>query len=246
MSVENKFKLSLLGLEKKILDLEGMVSDLSEKVKKIDLKDFQKKLEEFEDLVMVSNLALMDLKGKVEAIEKGKLTSEEFEKLVNEIKPDVIAKLDKDIKKVESELDSLKEEMQPKKISEIRERIGLIENKISQNPVIHDLEVLDSFLEIAKSQNWASPKEIEEIQENYKKIKEEILQKIARESLNSRQEKILQILKERGKIQIWQLKEFFPQVSKRTLRRDLLKLISLGHVLRTGQGPETFYQIENG
>ena len=127
---------------------------------------------------------------------------------------------------------------------EILEKI--LENKISQNPVIHDLEILDSFLEIAKSQNWASPKEIEEIQENYKKIKEEIFQKIARESLNSRQEKILQILKERGKIQIWQLKEFFPQVSKRTLRRDLLKLISLGHVLRTGQGPETFYQIENG
>jgi Fic family protein len=127
--------------------------------------------------------------------------------------------------------------------TEILEKI--LKKKISQNPVVLDLEVLDSFLEIVKKQNWVSPKEIEEIQKDYRRIKEEVSKRISRKNLNSRQEKILQILKEKGKIQIWQIKEFFPQVSKRTLRRDFKKLVSLGHVLRTGQGSETFYQIQD-
>jgi len=119
----------------------------------------------------------------------------------------------------------------------------LLSSKISKNPVIDDLEILHSFLEIAKKQNWVSPREIEEIQKGYEEVKKEISEKSSQQKLNSRQEKILEILKEKKKVQIWQLKEHFPSVSKRTLRRDLAKLVSLGHVLRKGEISNTFYQL---
>jgi len=133
------------------------------------------------------------------------------------------------------------------KIREIATEIlsKLLNFKFSSNPVVEELEVLDSFLEIAKKQNWTSPKNIEEIQREYARIKERILEKVVQKTLNSRQEKILEILKEKGKIQVWQLKEYFPHISKRTLRRDLVRLISLGRVLRTGQVSNTFYQLKN-
>jgi hypothetical protein len=121
----------------------------------------------------------------------------------------------------------------------------VLNSRISHNPVYEELEILDSFLEIAKKQNWVAYREIEEIQKEYKRIREEILEKITQKKLNSRQEKILQVLKEKGKIQVWQLKEYFPNISKRTLRRDLARLISLGHVLRTGQVSNTFYQLKD-
>lgn len=90
MEPEEKFKISLINLEKKILDLESVVGELSEQIKKIDLDKIRSRIEEFEDLTMVSNLALLDLKKKVE---EKRLTDEELKRIVDEIKPDVTARL---------------------------------------------------------------------------------------------------------------------------------------------------------
>lgn len=121
-----------------------------------------------------------------------------------------------------------------------------------------NLEILDSFFEIAKAQNWLSPFDILEIQNEYSKMREEIekfkefkeIEKDSfsqkRTSINERQEKILEILKEREKVQVGQLVSVFPGVSKRTLRRDFQALFRSGLIERLGEKNNTFYQLKIG
>ena len=59
----------------------------------------------------------------------------------------------------------------------------------------------------------------------------------------SRQRKILEFLKEKGKAQVWEIKEIFPSVTKRTLRRDFRNLLNKGLIKRLGKRNETFYQL---
>lgn len=61
--------------------------------------------------------------------------------------------------------------------------------------------------------------------------------------LNDRRQKILEILKERGKVQVGEMVSVFPQVSKRTLRRDFHSLFKKGLIKRIGEKNYTFYQL---
>jgi len=123
-----------------------------------------------------------------------------------------------------------------------------------------DVESLDSFFEIVKDQNWVSPDSVDEIQEKYKVIKEEICQfemvtekpakvvkrEVAVPSLavfNSRQKKIIDLVKEKEKMQVGEALEFLPQVTKRTLRRDFDFLIKQGVLRRVGRANMTFYKL---
>lgn len=129
-----------------------------------------------------------------------------------------------------------------------------LNSKIKRNPLLENFRILDSFLEIAKDQNWTSPNEILRIQNEYKKLLEELEKKIETKEinfssstpgeLNERQKKILEILKEKGKIQVWQIKEVFPEISKRTLRRDCQNLWKKGFVERIGEKNNTFYKLK--
>ena len=129
---------------------------------------------------------------------------------------------------------------------------------LEQNPVLEDLEILDGFFEVAKAQNWVAVVDVLRIQEEYNRIKAEI-KKIAKcppekeitrvepvQIPNSRQEKILAILKEKGRAQVWQVKQVFPEVSKRTLRRDFESLLKQGIIERRGERNDTFYQLKVG
>lgn len=62
---------------------------------------------------------------------------------------------------------------------------------------------------------------------------------------NARHQKILEILKEKGVMQIWEIKKVFPEVTKRTLRRDFRQLIDKGLIERMGERNNTFYQIKS-
>jgi hypothetical protein len=63
--------------------------------------------------------------------------------------------------------------------------------------------------------------------------------------LLGRQQKILEILKEKGKAQVKDFKEVFPETSKRTLRRDFRRLMDQNLVERIGERNDTFYQFNN-
>ncbi|MFC1663672.1 DeoR family transcriptional regulator [Patescibacteria group bacterium] len=138
------------------------------------------------------------------------------------------------------------------------------ENQQKQE-LLHNLEVLDSFFEIAKAQNWVSPSDILRVQEEYIKAREELkgtfkrgleeslgvkLLKPAKKqdietTISERQQKILDILKEKDGIQVWEIKKVFPEVTKRTLRRDFEFLLKKGIIKRMGEKNETFYQINS-
>ena len=175
-----------------------------------------------------------------------------------------------------------------------------------------ELEVLDSFFEVAKAQNWVSPGVLLAIQQEYSKIKES-LNDVDREEpafappslkfrragkasagkkeiagterieeneeneavlqypffqdqekinpvrnrasngvgaaaisngVNERQRRILEILREREKLQVWELKAVFPQVTKRTLRRDFEQMFKGGLIERIGEKNDTYYQLK--
>lgn len=130
-----------------------------------------------------------------------------------------------------------------------------------------DLEILDSYFEVAIDQNWVRPEDALEIQREYSNIKEEI-EEVKREEennpplrsvkenindnpvesdndfINERQQKILDILREKGKTQVGQLVSVFPQISKRTLRRDFRSLLKRGLIERIGEKNYTFYQVK--
>lgn len=166
---------------------------------------------------------------------------------------------------------------------------GLVENSYNL------FEVLDSFFEVAKEQNWVKPIDILNLQQEYKNIKhglkepkeqpsfakaaegqkekEEIIETesspvqlaqglssiplpdplVAPESsameesnveVSDRQKIILDMLKQKEGVQVWEVKDILPDVSKRTLRRDFRKLLKDGLVERRGERNTTFYQIK--
>jgi hypothetical protein len=154
----------------------------------------------------------------------------------------------------------------PKK-EPLRYKIRELAIEILQKPDQQDFEVLNSFFEVAKAQNWVPLVDILAIQENYAKLAGELVkseekeiflpkpeekkieakfQPLTAKTLIERQEKIMAILKEKGRAQVWEMKQIFPQVSKRTLRRDFEFLLKQGVVSRIGEKNNTFYQVKVG
>jgi len=124
-----------------------------------------------------------------------------------------------------------------------------------------NLEVIDAYFEIVKWQNWLSYFDILSIKDQYVKMKDGLLQKEAgllselfkpekteqpvsfQEELGERKEKILEVLKEKEMVQVWEINKILSDVSKRTLRRDFEQLLKQGLVERVGEGNKTFYKL---
>lgn len=62
------------------------------------------------------------------------------------------------------------------------------------------------------------------------------------EKFSERQDKILKILSERGKIQVADIIKEIPNITKRTIRRDLDNLLKKGEIVRIGEFNQVFYQ----
>jgi len=58
----------------------------------------------------------------------------------------------------------------------------------------------------------------------------------------ARQNRIMEYLKERGSAQVWEIQKIFPNVSKRTIRRDFRSLLRQGLIERTGERNTTAYK----
>ena len=59
----------------------------------------------------------------------------------------------------------------------------------------------------------------------------------------TRQNRIMEFLKEKGDAQVWEIQEIFPGVSKRTIRRDFVSLLKQGLIERTGERNTTAYRL---
>ena len=146
------------------------------------------------------------------------------------------------------------------------------EDKIVKTSVKR-LEILDGFFDLAKNQNWVKPSDMLDLQIEYGKIKRNLMDirkkngdkgnplptrkelnqtnqftKLVKPAkkpaeISDRQKKILGLLKEKEKAQVWEIKQALPEVSKRTLRRDFRDLLEYGLVERLGEKNNTFYQV---
>lgn len=90
-----------------------------------------------------------------------------------------------------------------------------------------------------------------EIRQEEREISEVVTQKeqvekVKREpngNYSSRHEKIVEFLKNNGKVQVGEFKKFFPEITKRTLRRDFRFLLKQGIIERMGERNDTFYRL---
>lgn len=145
----------------------------------------------------------------------------------------------------------------------------ILKNKV-QN-IKENIDVLNSYFGIAEKQNWVDQLNFLVLKREYNEIREELEDKtdktdktdkieikegIIKKSLkspnphpdpillNNRCEKILEVLKEKEKAQIWEFKKVFPEVTKRTLRRDFEFLLKQRLVIRAGENNNVYYMLK--
>jgi len=59
---------------------------------------------------------------------------------------------------------------------------------------------------------------------------------------SDRQKKILDFLQEHKKAQVMDLQTILPNITKRTIRRDLDELLKMGRIIRLGEFNQVFYR----
>jgi len=75
---EEKFKLSLLNIERRFVDIEFAISELVARVKDIDVDaigDFKTRVEDLEDLILIEQAGIIELKRIMERVDQGLDTS---------------------------------------------------------------------------------------------------------------------------------------------------------------------------
>lgn len=126
-----------------------------------------------------------------------------------------------------------------KNVSPINQKnFEILENEYTKIP-----KILIGFLEQNKPlapmiEQPASVVESLSVQE-----KPKTAQKPSEKNLSPRAHKILELLKNKEKIQVWELQKVLPEVTKRTLRRDLDELLALNLIERKGEWNNVFYTI---
>lgn len=155
-----------------------------------------------------------------------------------------------------------------------KQRVLLIMEKLAlgagDTGLADDIVVLESYLELAKSQGWVMginflivKKEWETIKKGMGVVKlvipqlkekqdnEIFVNKLRHKGsapggevlLNGRQKSIVSLLAKRQKTQVKDIIQKMPAVTKRTIRRDLDDLMKKGKIRRVGEFNQVFYQI---
>ena len=115
-----------------------------------------------------------------------------------------------------------------KEYSSIRDRIYL-----PKGPIRNNLEVISSVLDNKK-----------ELGSQSSHLGVEVKDKIP-EDYSDRQRKILLMLSEKEKVQVSDIIKEIPNITKRTIRRDLDYLLKKGEIIRIGEFNQVFYQKSN-
>ena len=129
-----------------------------------------------------------------------------------------------------------------------------------------DIDILLGYLWIAKTQKWLNSVNYLIIANEYEKIKEDIKPVIELTKKlpgmdsapqepktppapilgveTDRQKQILEFLSKNEKGQVMDLQTVLPDITKRTIRRDLDELLESGKIVRVGDFNQVFYQIK--
>lgn len=144
------------------------------------------------------------------------------------------------------------------KASDILANSNNINKHIAKDLLINDLKVLNGFFEVVKAQQWVSFSDISVVQVKYISLMEElenysehdqsergrISLRVSPRSNSGRQEKILSFLRGKGRAQVQEVKQIFPEVTKRTIRRDFEQMLNQGLIKRIGEKNNTSYEIK--
>ncbi len=123
----------------------------------------------------------------------------------------------------------------PDDIAEMKEEYGRIKDALEL------AESSEPVPEPEPEQEFVSEEEIDENVIEEKVVEKEKEKKTS--SVSDRQRRVVKEIEEKGPSQISDLKEEFPEVSRRTLIRDLNKLVDQGLINKTGKGPSVFYSL---
>jgi hypothetical protein len=133
------------------------------------------------------------------------------------------------------------------------------------------IDILLVYLDKAKTEGWIDPSNFSLLAVEYKKLREllgifeeiqrprsvevkkekekpvlpkELKTEIEAAPLTDRQRKILEYLKAKENAQVWEIQKVVPEVTKRTLRRDLDELLQMDLVERKGEWNTVFYELK--
>lgn len=141
------------------------------------------------------------------------------------------------------------------------------DNSINQLKL--DIDIFLSYLEIAKNQKWLDQINYLIISKQYKDLAKDLpeqavvnkepdnnkqdhnsqdiitekLVETKESDLTERQKKIIEILQEKEKAQVSDIIKFMPDITKRTIRRDIDGLLEAGKIVRVGEWNKIFYQV---
>jgi DNA-binding transcriptional ArsR family regulator len=127
--------------------------------------------------------------------------------------------------------------------------------------VCEGIASLNDLFSQAEAQNFIDPRNFQVLKREYQKIAENMQEnsqqpeteqlieddpifEISKESGMNRKKKILNFLKSKQRIRVGELVASFPDVSRRTLIRDLDELYKGGIIIRTGDGRGANYTIK--
>lgn len=145
-----------------------------------------------------------------------------------------------------------------------KELVLLIMEKLSAQEtnvtLADDVTVLENYLELAKGQGWIHGINFLIIKKEWERVKNEIFSEPLRpkeigietngaekeQHYSDRQSKILKILAQKEKLQVQDIIKEMPDVTKRTIRRDLDDLLKKGKVARLGEFNQIFYTKAGG
>jgi chromosome segregation ATPase len=162
--IESKFKLSLLQAEKRLVDLEVAVSELNEKLKDVDLKelvDLKTRVEDLEDLIMVEQAGIVELKKLLEDV-------------VSRPTPSIPEDLEEKLKSLEEKISSTLESISKIEgdMNKIKEKITTLEKKPPLQPFIEEIKKIENNFLITSAKVGA-------VESNITSLKGEINKKIS-------------------------------------------------------------------
>jgi hypothetical protein len=104
------------------------------------------------------------------------------------------------------------------------------------------------FIDVIKSIGTETPQITQQLlpKVEVKNKPESVLNKLSpkqKSNLTGRQQKIIEFLRQKEKAQVADLQQVLPNVTKRTIRRDLDDLLEMGQIVRTGNFNQVSYQM---
>ena len=140
-----------------------------------------------------------------------------------------------------------------KEYEKIKEQLEHAENKVSEVTVAPPLYQTPDDEALAEPEKNIEDRAVVEqtqkvtfqktIESQVSFVEKSIKQPNSDFSVSPRQKKILQILEEKGKAQVSDLKIVLADVTKRTIRRDLDELLKNEEVIRVGEWNQVFYEL---